>query len=63
MFGGLMRILLLFFIGYLVFRLIRSALNLGRRTGRENEGRRREGRYDGRGGKIIELDKDQYKVE
>jgi hypothetical protein len=63
MFGGLMRLLLLFFIVYLVFRLVRSALNLGRRINRENEGRRREGRYDGRGGKIIELDKDQYKVE
>ncbi len=63
MFGGLMRLLLLFFIVYLVFRLVRSALNLGRRINRENGGRRREGRYDGRGGKIIELDKDQYKVE
>ena len=63
MFTNLMRIIILFFFIYLIFRIIRS-LFIANRKIRDNIRKRdhlERGEY--KNGKIINLDKDQYKVE
>ncbi|MGV7931220.1 MAG: hypothetical protein AB2L13_20340 [Spirochaetota bacterium] len=67
MLGNLLRILLFFFAIYLVYNFIRGALSMGKRNRRRDpideasdDPRRRPGRKNAR---VIELDKDQYKVE
>ncbi len=67
MLGNLLKILLFFFAIYLVYNFIRGALSMGRRSRRRDplderseDQTRRSGRKNSR---VIELDKDQYKVE
>ncbi|HSV98210.1 MAG TPA: hypothetical protein VLM75_14905 [Spirochaetota bacterium] len=67
MLGNLLKILLFFFAIYLVYKFIRGALSMGRRNRRRDpqdersdDPRRRSGQKNAR---VIELDKDQYKVE
>ena len=64
MLGNLLKILLFFFAIYLVYNFIRSAIALGRRGRRRGFEEVREQKTRGRGkNRVIELDKDQYKVE
>lgn len=64
MLGNLLKILLFFFGIYLVINFIRGALALGARRMRRNYEERREDPRRARGrDRVIELDKDQYKIE
>ncbi len=67
MLGNLLKILLFFFAIYLVYNFIRGALSMGRRKPRRDPPDERSGDPRSRSGRknarVIELDKDQYKVE
>lgn len=67
MLGNLLKILLFFFAIYLVYNFIRSAIALGSRGRRRGYEKERDENMRDRGGRgrnrVIELDKDQYKVE
>ena len=70
MISALLRIILLVIIGYIIFSVISFAVRLltgrvvpGGRQSPNEEPERRKFKTDSRGNKIIELDKDQYKVE
>jgi len=65
MIGGLFRLLFFIFIGYIVLKLI---FQIGKTAGEFNQrvddmNRSKNSSRSGRKGDIIELDKDQYKVE
>ncbi len=68
MIGGLIRLLFFIFIGYIVFKLLRLIFQIGRTTGEFNRrvdemNRSKSNARAGKKGDVIELDKNQYKVE
>jgi len=68
MIGGLFRLLFFIFIGYIVFKLLRLIFQIGRTTGEFNRrvdemNRSKNNSRSGKKGDVIELDKNQYKVE
>ena len=68
MLGGLFRLLFFIFIGYIVFKLLRLIFQIGRTTGEFNRrvdemNRSKNSSRSGKKGDVIELDKNQYKVE
>ena len=68
MIGGLFRLLFFIFIGYIVFKLLRLIFQIGRTAGEFNQrvdemNRSKKTSGSDKKGNVIELDKDQYKVE
>ncbi|HOP62508.1 MAG TPA: hypothetical protein PK358_07505 [Spirochaetota bacterium] len=68
MFLRLLGFLVFFVIGMVVWTLIKLIFHLGRTSGQLNNKfddmqKNRTGKGAGRKGKVIELDRDQYKVE
>jgi len=64
----LLQIIFLLFFGYLIYQAVRFFVTLSRhsrdaRRRMEEERDNREKRASGEKGQIIELDKDQYKVD
>ena len=68
MIGGLFRLLFFILIGYIVFKLLRLIFQIGRTAGEFNQrvdemNRSKKNSGSDKKGNVIELDKDQYKVE
>lgn len=68
MFLRLLGIFVFFIIGIMVWSILKLIFQLGRTSGDLNRKfeemqKNRSGRNDGKKGKVIELDRDQYKVE
>lgn len=64
----LLGIFIFFIIGFMVWSILKLIFQLGRTSGElgkkyEELHKNRSGRNDGKKGKVIELDRDQYKVE
>jgi len=64
----LLGIFIFFIIGFMVWSILKLIFQLGRSSGELNKKfeemqKNRPGRSDGKRGKVIELDRDQYKVE
>jgi hypothetical protein len=63
MLGGIFRFVVLFIVLYIIYSLIVNAIGIYRKIRREQaEMRSRKDKAESRD-KVIELDKDQYKVE
>ena len=68
MIGGLFRLLFFIFIGYIVLKLLKLIFQIGKTAGEFNQrvdemNRSKNSSKSGKKGDVIELDKDQYKVE
>jgi len=64
----LLGIFVFFIIGFMVWSILKLIFQLGRTSGEINKRfeemqKDRTGRKDSKKGKVIELDRDQYKVE
>lgn len=63
----LLGIFVFFIIGFMVWSILKLIFQLGRTSGEINKKfedmQKKSGRNDGKKGKVIELDRDQYKVE
>lgn len=68
MIGRLFNLILLFVIGYIIFKLLKLIFQIGKTAGEFNKrvdemNRSKKTSGSGKKDKVIELDKDQYKVE
>lgn len=68
MFLRLIGMFIFVIIGFMVWGVLRLIFQLGRTSGElgrkfEDMQKNKSGRGDGKKGKVIELDRDQYKVE
>ncbi len=63
MFGRLIEIIIFFFVIYFIYNVIRAALGFSRGVKSQRQQYEKQKRRAGGDGKVIELDKDQYKVE
>ncbi len=63
MLGGLFRIIVLFIVFYIIYSLVVNAFRIYRKIRRDQAEFRKGERKQKEGDKVIELDKDQYKVE
>jgi hypothetical protein len=64
----LLGIFVFFIIGFMVWSILKLIFQLGRTSGDlgrkfEDMQKKKSNRNDGKKGKVIELDRDQYKVE
>ncbi len=66
MIGRFFSIILFIMLGYFIWKMIKFIFKIGRATGEFNrrfEEMKKPGGGPGKKGSVIELDKDQYKVE
>ena len=68
MIGGLFKLVFYIFIAYIVFKLLKLIFQIGKTTGEFNRrvdemNRSKNSSKPGKKGDVIELDKNQYKVE